>query len=82
TTNHQCCARGAPCHGEPFAGTSRLTPSQKRKNFMISNTKDTKEHKGELGIAVIADIARHRRNRKSKSVLPTRTQRSETKNCH
>src|SRR5579871_3085577 len=40
TQNHQCCARGASCHGEPFAGPGSLDPSQKRKNFMVSNTED------------------------------------------
>src|SRR5579871_6847644 len=47
TQNHQCCARGASCHGEPFAGPGSLDPSQKRKNFMVSNTEDAEGRRGE-----------------------------------
>src|SRR5579871_3991112 len=55
TQNHQCCARGASCHGEPFAGPGSLDPSQKRKNFMVSNAEaaegaEEKESKKFLGL--------------------------------
>src|SRR5579871_6454318 len=75
TQNHQCCARGASCHGEPFAGPGSLDPSQKRKNFMVSNTEDAEGAEEER----IRKFFAEKKNFRDSSTEPQRAPRKRKK---